>query len=273
MNGKKRNHGLRHQEIAHPEENEQMLKGEDGSEQEQEITKEAVVDIPIREQGTTGPQSPPAYERPAPSSPNGQRQRQKRKLQFNMSSKIQIIPDNRQGQLNTAFLATIPGVLKIAEIILSFISFILAICSDRNATTAAWTEHISCEATVLIAILLIGYVCFPHLTIKDEPTREGLIVVELLFYGLNTLLFFIAIWLMVHLSASWISYGRGSAIIDAILCVALTVLFAMETIIKLRAWRGENAPSEIITTSHHTEPGKKYETDLELRRNQGHEEV
>lgn len=34
-----------------------------------------------------------------------------------MSSKIQIIPDNRQGQLNTAYLATIPGVLKIAEIV------------------------------------------------------------------------------------------------------------------------------------------------------------
>lgn len=34
-----------------------------------------------------------------------------------MSSKIQIIPDNRQGQLNTGFLGTIPGVLKIAEIV------------------------------------------------------------------------------------------------------------------------------------------------------------
>ncbi len=34
-----------------------------------------------------------------------------------MSSKIQIISNNRQGQLNTAFLATVPGVLKIAEIV------------------------------------------------------------------------------------------------------------------------------------------------------------
>lgn len=37
-----------------------------------------------------------------------------------MSSKIQIIPHNRQGQLNTAFLATVPGVLKIAEIVCIF---------------------------------------------------------------------------------------------------------------------------------------------------------
>ncbi|VDK30152.1 unnamed protein product, partial [Anisakis simplex] len=94
-----------------------------------------------------------------------------------MTTKIQIIPDNRQGQLNTVFLATVPGVLKIAEILLSFISFILAICADRNSTTAAWTEHISFETCIVVSALLLGYVCFPHLTIRDEQTREGLIVV------------------------------------------------------------------------------------------------
>ncbi|VDN06336.1 unnamed protein product [Thelazia callipaeda] len=187
-----------------------------------------------------------------------------------MSSKIQIIPDNRQGQLNTAYLATIPGVLKVAEIALSFISFILAICADRNATTAAWTEHISFAATLIISGLMIGYVCFPHVTIKKEPTREGLIIAELIFYGMATLLFFIAIWLMVHLSASWLTYGRGSAIIDAIICVALTILFGTETFIKLKAWRGENeSTSHIIQTSRPiTEQGKHYDANAELRRSQ-----
>lgn len=41
----------------------------------------------------------------------------KKKLEFNMASKIQIIPNNRQGQLNTGFLGTIGGVLKVAEIV------------------------------------------------------------------------------------------------------------------------------------------------------------
>lgn len=50
-------------------------------------------------------------------SPKQQQQHPKRRLKFDMSSKIQIVPDNRQGQLNTAFLATVPGVLKIAEIV------------------------------------------------------------------------------------------------------------------------------------------------------------
>lgn len=40
-----------------------------------------------------------------------------KRIQFNMSSKIQFIPTNRQGQYNTAFLGTLPGVLKIAEIV------------------------------------------------------------------------------------------------------------------------------------------------------------
>jgi hypothetical protein len=39
------------------------------------------------------------------------------RIQFNMSSRIQFIPSNRQGQYNTAFLGTLPGVLKIAEIV------------------------------------------------------------------------------------------------------------------------------------------------------------
>uniref|UniRef100_A0A1I7VXI4 MARVEL domain-containing protein n=1 Tax=Loa loa TaxID=7209 RepID=A0A1I7VXI4_LOALO len=253
-----------------------MLKAEDLEQQQppQNIaaTVEATtVETNVSNQDRGGPQSPPSYSTPAPSSPK--HQQQKRRLKFDMSSKIQIIPDNRQGQLNTAFLATVPGVLKIAEIALSFISFILAICADRNATTAAWTENISFAVTVITSGLLMGYVCFPHLTIKNEPTREGLIVTELIFYGTSTLLFFIAIWLMVHLSASPVTYGRGSAIIDAIICVALTILSGIETYAKLKAWRGENEPtSRIVQTARPiTEPSRYYEPNEVLERSQGSE--
>lgn len=142
---------------------------------------------------------------------------QKRKQQFaNMTSKIQIIPSNRQGQLNTTFLATLPGVLKLAEIILCFVAFILAICSDRRSTSASWTDHISFECMIVVSALLLAYVAFPHLTLKDEATREGLIVVELLFYGINTLFFFIAVFLMIHVSASWTADGKGAAIMCAV---------------------------------------------------------
>ncbi|ETN78347.1 synaptophysin / synaptoporin [Necator americanus] len=186
------------------------------------------------------------FAKPAQASPV---QKEKKKLQFHMTSKIQIIPDNRQGQLNTGFLATIPGVLKLAEIILAFVAFVLAICADRRSTTAAWTEHITFETLIVVCALLAGYVCFPHLTIREEPTREGLIVLELIFYGINTLFYFISIWLMVHLSASWGTDGRGAAIMTAIICVALTIIFGIETFLKLKAWRGENEPSsKVITT-------------------------
>ncbi|ULT90860.1 hypothetical protein L3Y34_008871 [Caenorhabditis briggsae] len=171
---------------------------------------------------------------------------EKKKLQFHMANKVKIIPTNRQGQLNTGFLATLPGVLKIAEIVLSSIAFILAICADRRTTTAAFTEHISFGCVFVVTGLLLGYVIFPHLTLKDEATREGLIVVELLFYGINTVLNFISIWLMVHLSASWGTDGRGAAIMTAVICVALTVLFAIETVLKLKAWRGENEPQSVV---------------------------
>lgn len=137
-----------------------------------------------------------------------------------MTSKIQIIPNNRKGQLNTTFLATLPGVLKLAEITLCFVAFILAICSDRRSTSSAWTDHISFECMIVVSALLLGYVAFPHLTLKDEATREGLIVVELLFYGINTLFFFIAVFLMIHVSASWTADGRGAAVMCAVRAVS-----------------------------------------------------
>ncbi len=61
--------------------------------------------------------------------------------------------------------------------ILGFVAFILAICADRRSTSAAWTEHITFETTLVVTALLIGYVVFPHLTLHNERTREGLILV------------------------------------------------------------------------------------------------
>ncbi|VDM11543.1 unnamed protein product [Wuchereria bancrofti] len=96
---------------------------------------------------------------------------------------------------------------------------------------------------------------------------------EFIFYGTSALLFFIAIWLMVHLSIGWSTYGRGSAIIDAIICVALTILFGIETFVKLIAWRGENEPtSRIIQTARPaTESNRYYESNEVLQRSQGSE--
>lgn len=193
------------------------------------------------------------FQKPAMASPV---QKEKKKLQFHMSNKIQIIPNNRQGQLNTGYMGTIAGVLKIAEIVLAFVAFVLSICADRRTTTAAWTEHITFETMIVVCGLLLGYVCFPHLTIRDEVTREGLIVVELLFYGVNCVFYFISIWLMVHLSASWGTDGRGAAIMSAIICVALTVMFAIETVMKLKAWRGENEPSSRVIAGGNNQPSQ-----------------
>uniref|UniRef100_A0AAF5CRD0 MARVEL domain-containing protein n=1 Tax=Strongyloides stercoralis TaxID=6248 RepID=A0AAF5CRD0_STRER len=183
-----------------------------------------------------------------------------KKNKFNYQSKIKIIPNNRQGQLNTTFLSSIPGLMKIAEVVIAFITFILAICSDRRSTQSAWTEHLSFESMVIVACFIIGYVCFPHLTLNEEKTREGLIVVELLFYGIHTLFYFIAIWLMIHLSAAWTSEGRGAAIMSSVLCVALLILFAIETIKKWKAWKSENSSTivrEPITNDERNETSEQ----------------
>lgn len=37
-----------------------------------------------------------------------------------------------------------------------------------------------------------------------------------MFYGFNVGAYFIAVWLMVHLSASWTAEGRGAAVMCAV---------------------------------------------------------
>lgn len=137
-------------------------------------------------------------------------------IPFDVGSKIKVIPEVRKGQLNIAYLSTISGVLKIAEIFASFVAFILSICADRDAASTGWTEHLAFESMVVISALLLGYVAFPHITLGEKRTRDGLIVLELLFYGVNTFFFFIAVWLMVHLAASFTAHGRGAAIMSAV---------------------------------------------------------
>ena len=50
---------------------------------------------------------------------------------------------------------------------------------------------------------------------------------ELLFYGINTLFYFISIWLMVHLSASWGTDGRGAAIMSAVGVYSLSLSLSL----------------------------------------------
>ncbi|KAI6189546.1 Synaptophysin / synaptoporin [Aphelenchoides bicaudatus] len=180
----------------------------------------------------------------------------------NMHHKLNFIPHSQRDKLNAQFLATLPGVLKIAELVLGFVAFILAICADRKATSSAWAEHITFETTIVVAALLIGYTVFPHLTLQDDRTRNSLVVLELMFYGFNTVAYFIAVWLMVHLSASWTAEGRGAAVMCAILCVALTVLYGIETFVKFKLWKGEemgNAKSKVQKVGHATTvPGQQY---------------
>nr|CAD2195314.1 unnamed protein product [Meloidogyne enterolobii] len=156
------------------------------------------------------------------------------------AAKVRLIPDGRKQQLNTRYLVTLPGVLKLAELLVGFVAFILAICADRRSTASAWTAHITFETTIVVCILILLYVVFPHLSLSDERNREGLVVVELIFYGLNTLLFFIAIWLMIHLAWGSLSDSRGAAIMGAIFCFALCVIYAVETFIKYMQWVGQD---------------------------------
>jgi len=110
------------------------------------------------------------------------------------AAKVRLIPDGRKKQLNTRYLVTLPGVLKLAELVeniflllkisfllnfqlVGFVAFILAICADRRSTASAWTAHITFETTIVVCILILLYVVFPHLSLSDERNREGLVVV------------------------------------------------------------------------------------------------
>ena len=86
---------------------------------------------------------------------------------------------------------------------------------------------------------------------------------------------------MVHLAASWTAEGRGAAIMDAvsvfgpkiskflpqILCLALCVLYAVETFIKFKAWSGQDVVSRTNSPyTHRVPPAPTHaQTDVEKR--------
>lgn len=64
---------------------------------------------------------------------------------------------------------------------MGFIGFILSLCTDRRSTSSAWTEHITFETSLVVCAFIIGYVVFPQITITNEKTNKGLMIVVNIF--------------------------------------------------------------------------------------------
>uniref|UniRef100_A0A915J5D2 MARVEL domain-containing protein n=2 Tax=Romanomermis culicivorax TaxID=13658 RepID=A0A915J5D2_ROMCU len=58
-------------------------------------------------------------------------------------------------EINTEYLTQVPGILKIAAIVLSLITFICAVSGCSYHSNASWTAFVSCSAFVICIILLI----------------------------------------------------------------------------------------------------------------------
>jgi len=156
-----------------------------------------------------------------------------------------VLPTATQRRdMNISYLTSIHGILKAATIGVAIIIFCTAL-STTGGGYSTWVVFLAYTSMLVPIGLLALHVLFPHLLVDDLRNRTSVAMLELLFYAWHTLMWFVAIWLMINVAANnnfnyaGIYYigKRGEAIFCIVLSIIMTGIFAAETFFKFLAWR------------------------------------
>jgi len=170
-----------------------------------------------------------------------------------------VLPtENQRRDMNIAYLSSVHGILKVATIALAIVIFCTALSIPLGFGYSMWVVFLAYTSMLFPMGLLALHVLFPHLLVDDLRNRTSVAMLELIFYAWHTLMWFVAIWLMINVAAnnnfnySGIYYvgKRGEAIFCIVLNIVMTGVFAAETFFKFLAWRsltGGNQPQHTGT--------------------------
>ncbi|CAD5122304.1 DgyrCDS10742 [Dimorphilus gyrociliatus] len=128
------------------------------------------------------------------------------------------------------YIKSIPGLLKIAQIVLSLITFICAsVKSSFVKEGGGWVQFVSMTALIICTVLLIFYVTS---LINKLPGPWPLI--EFVYYGVYTLFYFIA---FVVAAAQGTKYKIDAGKAAAAFSFFTLGTFAVDTFFKFQTWR------------------------------------
>jgi len=158
--------------------------------------------------------------------------------------------DNYQNQnsiVDITYLKEIKGWLRIAETLLSLITFICATVDEFfvRHKGGGWVQFVSITAFILCIILIILHM---FRLMNQMPSSVPVVLIELIIVGVFTIFYFISG--IVSAVVGNISAAVGAC---AFFCFASMVVFAVDTFFHFMAWRANNAaglpPPSATTTS------------------------
>lgn len=149
-------------------------------------------------------------------------------------------------RLRLDYIKTIPGILKIVEVVASIITFICASVVPWGYLGAGWVQFVSISAFITALIWFIFYLIG---VIYRFPGPW--ILIEFIYYCVFTLFFLIAA--IVSAARAHAAPSIGAAAFFAFVC---TAVFAVDTFFQFRAWRtGQTEMTTTTTTTTHTSSG------------------
>lgn len=149
------------------------------------------------------------------------------------------------------YLRTLPGILKVVEIVLALITFICA-CVVYWGSGQGWVEFVSMSAFLCTLIYLIL-----HLINLISRFPGPQLLIEFIYYCVFSVLFLIAAIVAAAKASAHSSIGA-----TAFFAFAATAVYAVDTFFQFRAWRSgqdgmaTNTTTTTTTTSTTVEHGQ-----------------
>lgn len=142
---------------------------------------------------------------------------------------------NQQGLVDVTYIKDIKGWVRIAEIVLSLITFICATVDEFfvKYRGGGWVQFVSITAFLICIILTIFHM---FRLMQQMPSSIPVLLVELIFLGTFTIFYFIS-------GVVAAVYGGLSAAVGAcaFFCFASLVAFGGDTFLFFMAWRAGNS--------------------------------
>jgi len=137
-------------------------------------------------------------------------------------------------RFDSAYVVSLDGMLKVAEMVLSLIVFITAVVDGRfGSDGGAWVEFTSMSALVFIFIM---YMLYLFKVVYKIPGSVPRYLIEFIFFAVYTLFYFIS----GIVAAAW-AHNDAAVGACAFFCFATMILFGADTYFHFNVWRSNTA--------------------------------
>ncbi|XP_014665856.1 PREDICTED: CKLF-like MARVEL transmembrane domain-containing protein 4 [Priapulus caudatus] len=137
-----------------------------------------------------------------------------------------------------SYIRTVPGLLKIAQVVISLIGFICCIAAGFNIAATGFFEFVSMTAFWVSLVMLFLYLSHFISFVRAIPW----LMLEFFYCALWTLLYLISSIVLASSSSNCANCGGMKA--ASFFGFVATAAYAVDAFFKFRGWRGGDTAQE-----------------------------